>query len=150
MAKKFAIPAANNSLLRKLTQPFYQKYLQAMARTYFMVYHYLEKNADLRDRVQAEYLHFVESGQVGAGSAFHPNSGGFFLQEKLRGYSDEHQKILEEKLGALAVYNWDVAAGFWLRRRIDTTAVAFFELITELLKTYDQEWLMSPPELPEK
>jgi hypothetical protein len=148
-AKKFAIPAAKSKFLRDITQPFYVGYLQDMARTYFMVYQFLEKNTALRDRVKMEYQNFVESGQVGAGGSFHIDGGGWFLQERLRDYPDRHQAVIEEKLGELAFYNWVVSAGFWIRRRIDTTATDFFELLTILLETYDEEWMSNRPQLPE-
>jgi hypothetical protein len=148
-AKKFAIPAKKSTFLRDVTRPFYVGYLQDMARTYFMAYLYLEKNTALRDNVKIAYQNFVESGQVGAGGSFHENSGGLFLQERLRAYPDQHEDKIKEKLGELAFYNWVVAAGFWIRRHIDTTAVAFFELITELLETYDKAWMDNRPQLPE-
>lgn len=146
--RKYAIPAKGNSLLRKATQGFYDKFLRDLARVYYCAYQHLEKHPNLRDQVKEAYLKFVEGGEIQAGGSFVANSGGLMLQGRLRGYADQNQAILEQHLGGAAFYHWVVGSGFWIRREIDTTAAAFMGLLTDLLETYDEAWLARPPQLP--
>ncbi len=71
------------------------------------------------------------------------------LQGALRHYPDQYQRLLEKQLGYSAWYHWVVGSGFWIRRHIDTTAVAFREILVDLLETYDSDWFSNMPQLPE-
>ncbi|MEZ5040681.1 MAG: caspase family protein [Saprospiraceae bacterium] len=147
-AKQHVIPARGNTLLRKATQVFYNKFLRDLARVYYLAYRHLEQHPDLRDGVKAEYLSAVEGGLIQGGGLFNEHSGGLILQESLRAYPDQYQTEMDAKLGEMAFYYWVVASGFWIRRHIDTTAAAFMDILVDLLGTYDSEWLADPPVLP--
>jgi hypothetical protein len=151
-AKKNAIPARNNKFLRNITKPFYDAYLSRMVRVYYLSYQYLERNEPLKNQVIEEYSRYI-AGKWAYKTGEVDNGGSQFLSDRLRGYPDkvfpyENEALYAPELGVLAWYYWDVSASFWIRRHIDTTAVAFYEIINILLSTYDEEWLASPTQLP--
>lgn len=146
-ARKNIIPAKNNAAFRVLTQPFYNAFMRDMARVYYLAYKYLQTHTDLRDRVKKEYFSYSEN-KANFQTEDMYGGGGFFLQSRLRGYPDAHEAELVSILGEMSFYYWVVAAGFWIRRLIDTTAEAFFKILTDLLETYDKDWVSDPPVLP--
>ncbi|MEM7373423.1 MAG: caspase family protein [Bacteroidota bacterium] len=150
-ARNHVIPAKNNAMLRTLTQPFYDSFMRDMARVYYLVYHYLRKHADFRNRVAQEYIVFCETEEVVSESNRRMGyfGGGNFFIRQFGSYANQHEQWLESHMGSMAIYHWDVAAGFWIRRQIDTTSTAFFEILEELLQTYDPDWLKDVPVLPE-
>ena len=147
-ARERVIPAKLNPVLRRLTQPFYDAFLRSLARSYFLTYRYLADHPELVNRVREEYLALVASGDLATPSFSMRGSGGVFLQENFRDYPDRYTPELEALTDELAFYHWVVACGFWVRRRIDTTAEAFKAILDDLLRTYDAEWFADPPALP--
>lgn len=137
-AKANVIPAKNNKILRDLTLPFYNRFMREMAWVYYLSYEHLNAHVDLRDRVKDAYLLQLKNGR----------EGGFYLQQLLRDYPDRHEAEMQKLFGDMAWYYWVVASGFWIRRHIDTTDVTFFEILEDLLSTYDADWLANPPKLP--
>jgi hypothetical protein len=138
------IPAAKDPVLRQLTQPVYDKYMQEMARLYYLAYANLHKNPNLLSEVVRKYQNEIEkpSGQVydlwGKGP-------GPYLHYTFHAYSTEinDRRYKWTKYGYPGLYA-DVASGFWVRRQIDGTSEEFRRLLQKLMETYDADWLRSP------
>lgn len=151
-AKGNVIPAEKDGLLRQATQPFYGHFIRDMARIYYLTYQQLEQQPALRDRVQEQYLGFLKGDIVSTGWVGSDAQGGGIFFENRFGqavwpYVSEIETRAQLDVNN-AYYYWVVSLGFWIRRRIDTTAPAFMEILENLLRTYDAEWLSNPPQLP--
>ncbi|MEM7104105.1 MAG: caspase family protein [Bacteroidota bacterium] len=148
-AKDNVLPAKNNAFLKKVTQPFYNKYLRDMARTYYLTYEQLERKPDLCKNVQKDYLTYLQTGKIPNNKWPGYESGGLFFESQIGiwPFPDE----ISEKAGIEVnnpYYHWVVSLGFWIRRHIDTTALTFKEIMDDLLRTYDTDWFNNPPDLP--
>lgn len=142
-AKDRMIPAMNNEPLRRLTQPFYNNFLQDMSKIYYLTYQQLTYNQAMKERIKAEYLQAVAQGFPGY------YSGGMFFERHFGLW--EKNAELEQLTGIHRVgpyWYWVVSLGFWIRRDIDGTSDDFIEILENLLRTYDSDWLSNPPQLP--
>lgn len=143
------IPAQNHPQLRGVTQPFYDAFLKDMARVYYASYHHLEANPTIKEVVRDSYMMRIQEDLASGNeteAAF--DGSGFFLQEELRQYPDQFQAEIEDQFGDMAWYYWVVSSGFWIRRNVDGTAGAFYDILLQLLNTYDADWISNPPVLP--
>jgi hypothetical protein len=130
-AKTRVIPAKHKPILRKLTQPFFNAYMKDMARAYYMAHAHLKEHPILLERRLAVYANggTYENGESNA-------------QYDLPAYKSPTWQDLDNALGSgYSNYYFYTGIDFWVRRQIDTTASLFFEILQELLTTYDDEWL---------
>ncbi len=145
-AKAHMIPASKSEPLRMLTQPFYDLFVQNMARVYYLTYQQLDKLPTLLETTKVEYLNDLQSGfrQSKSGGLFFENKFGYHLWSKMSEIGE---------LGGIPkeinpYWFWVVSLGFWTRRDIDGTKREFKEILDLLLKTYDKAWFENPPKLP--
>jgi hypothetical protein len=139
----YAVPAAGDESLRRLTQPVYDSYFKDAARVYYGTYHYLRGDPAMLQQVIEGY-----SAAVAKDRAASPKSTGLpnlYLRqafEKLaRSYGQRRLFSQPAQPGEnLNYYTASVAPGFWVRRTIDGTAAKFYELLEKLLDTYDRPW----------
>ena len=136
------VPAATDSTLRELTQPFYKGCLRETARGYYEAYRYISRNPELRDRAAREYLEVIRKHRQAEHTDF-LDAPSSYLQETFRPYAEEYAKRVEAPYGEdrLAFYIAAVGCGFWVRRHIDGTDVEFANLLEKVLQTYDAQWL---------
>jgi len=167
-AKEYVIPASKNAVLRTLTQPFFNAFILQIARAYFLSYQYLKREATYRVYVQKEYVQYLDNIQKGKEpnhglddspetvnriygrqfAQYQYEGGGLFLEERFKTFGEAYDKAFNKTEYYIGYYYSTTACGFWIRRHIDGTAAAFFEILELLLETYDKEWKASPPALP--
>ncbi len=152
-----AIPAAEDESLRRITQPFYDKFLREMSRYYYIVYLDIQAQPRIRKEVVPRFLRDIEKFRkvpfddkaMGAGP------GGYLQNEVFYNYADQFGRFNREgkrvtlfpwSSGQLDPYYPNVAGAFWVRRMVDETHDAFAGLLRKLLFTYDRKWLSSAPE----
>ena len=152
-----AIPAAEDETLRRITQPFYDKFLREMSRYYYIVYLDIQAQPRIRKEVVPRFLRDIEKFRkvpfddkaMGAGP------GGYLQNEVFYNYADQFGRFNPQgKLvtlfpwssGQLDSYYPNVAGAFWVRRMVDETHDAFADLLRKLLSTYDRKWLSTAPE----
>ncbi|MCV6636449.1 hypothetical protein [Candidatus Albibeggiatoa sp. nov. NOAA] len=117
------IPAADDEELRELTQPFYDQYVQPLARTYYQSYQSLQENADYFAEETKLYADAVKKRQL-------PD----YYYEKFYDFADLYE----------SGYNGNVVKGavaFWIRRNVDGTIDQFVAGLEKLLSTYDAGFL---------
>ncbi len=79
----------------------------------------------------------------------------FYLAYRLKNaVAKIRSKVMQEYEEAVGTNNYYTARMFWNRRRIDRTAPLFFDILKDLLYTYDDKWITKtaanlPPELDE-
>jgi len=127
IVKKDLKKTLSNKKFVKKTQSLYDSKFKNMARAYYDAYYYVNMNAYLAPTAD-RYIESIEGGAP------------LDLQEVFRDYS----QAMEQK--GFSWYESNVAAGFWVRRHIDNTDKYFLDLITELVKTYDKEFIGQPEE----
>lgn len=154
-AKTRVVPAANNEALKFATQPFYDNYFRNMARMYFLTYQQLYHRPEVKERIKAGYLSHLAALRAGPVPEFEGlggNSGALYFEDQLgrQIWGDPIQNV--ERAGQISVnngyYYWVVSLGFWIRRSIDGTDADFYDILAELLYTYDNDWISNPPEIP--
>jgi len=120
------IPGAEDNGFRQVTQPFYDKHLAVLARSYCRTYQAMHHDPEVVDQLKTEYLAYLDDSSLG----FSFNGGRFSAYSNPMGY-------IEPGLFSTHAH---VAAGFWLRREIDGTADEFITVIRKVLETYDQAY----------
>lgn len=136
-AKTRVIPAKNNPLLRQLTQPFYNTYMRGMARSYYIALLHLQKHPELFDS-RVEF--YATGGTLSTGA----RPENFYTQHGE--YTPPEWSDIQTLLGDYSGHYFYTGIDFWARRNIDTTAEAFAEILSDLLTTYDQDWLDTGPD----
>jgi len=113
-----------NTTIRTATQPMYDKYLKKPARTYHQAYRFLEGAVDLEE-VKKAYLNHIANRTLP------------------QGYIHSFDKIDQIELQRTGHDFWHAhtALGFWVRRAIDKTDIAFFDGLKTLLETYDAKYI---------
>ena len=122
--KNNLIPAAQEPAFRELTQPFFDKYVQKLARTFYLVHELLFDDPDYLKQEQSAYLELVNHRQL---------PYGYSLKYK-------NFKNLSEK-GYLE-FDIATAVSFWIRRIIDGTENEFFSGLKLLMTTYDSSFAL--------
>lgn len=117
------IPAADDEILRKLTQPFYDKYVQRLARTYYETYQGLQNDTNYFTQKTQQYAEAVKEARL-------PHD----YYEQFYDFAD------------LAQFGHDGhvvrgAVGFWIRRNVDNTINQFVAGLEKLLSTYDAAFI---------
>lgn len=151
--KKKALPAKNNKLIRQFTRPLYTKFLKEIARTYYLVYHYLSFNESwagvlikayseevrIQSEIPAPEIHEEDLNDIpkwrwpdGFGNYF----SNLNFQDTDKTYLDLAEQVMDSINDHIPV-----AVGFWVRRSIDGTAHLFYDLLNDLIDTYDHNWL---------
>ena len=128
---KYAIPAERDSILRRLTMPFYTKFLQVHIRNFYNVYKYHEKNPQVLATQIEAYHDQMDSG--------HPITNTFQFYISDAGSADAPVIIPQERQFGEEMFA-NVAGSFWFRRNIDETAPYFRDILVKLLRTYDPHW----------
>jgi len=126
-AKKHLIPGATDVAFRQITQPVYDALIKNMARTYYLTHESLGKK-QLWEAEKQQYLEKIEKRTL-------PDCC----------YWERYWKWSFGK--GLSKYQITSSIGFWIRRSIDGTEHEFFEMLIKLMRTYDAEFLISPPRL---
>jgi hypothetical protein len=154
-----AIPAAHDEGLRRLTQPFYDRYLRELCRYYYITYLDVQAAGPrIEDEVIPRFEQDLEKFStvpfdeqaMGAGP-------GDYLQytvftdyaTQFARYDNTRKRwvsIFPWSSGEMDVYHPPVAGPFWIRRRVDGTAEDFATLLRQMLATYDRAWLTTAPE----
>ena len=115
-AKEILEQANQNAAFHAIAQQVYDSKLKSMARSFYRGHEYVkQEGSDLDDYTFADRFHVFNA------------------------YSD-----LEDVEG-YDLYEAFVIPGFWVRRKEDGTADAFFDLLNMMLNTYDAEYLEGEP-----
>jgi hypothetical protein len=123
---------------KKLGQQIYDDQLSGMAKSYYKAYQFINSSpqipayprnssktaTSLEDVIQT-YKNKMQIEDEDAGD---------YIQEVFRPYADSAEKA------DLDWYLSSVAAGFWVRRKIDGTDKDFFALLEYVIATYDAEF----------
>lgn len=126
------IPEKPSTDFLQMTQLIYTEQLQALARTYYLVYRVLQLNPDYRNAEQQRYQHLIET------------------QELPEVYSTANYFDMDSNYAELAQYGESAytvssAMTFWLRRFMDGTADEFIAVLSKFLKIYDVSFLNQFP-----
>ena len=119
------IPGRQDPILRRQLQPVYDMHLRRTARGFYIAHQNLKAQPRRMKQVQARYLELLEAKK----------DAGDFLQETFRADTDRYEKSGHDW------YEMNVAHGFWVRRANDGTIDEFLTALTQLLETYDSNFL---------
>jgi hypothetical protein len=146
-AQRYAVPAADDPVLRQFTQPMYDRYIRALARGYYDTYHYLQQQPDVLARVVRGYQEVVDTDRKrGLKSSGIPSLYRQAFDQYARSYGKRGWFSRPAQPGTdLDFYYAGTAAGFWVRRTIDGTAQKWYQLLENLIGTYDPRWLRKDP-----
>lgn len=123
---------------KKLGQKIYDGQLSGMAKSYYKAYQFINSSPKIppypRNSAEAptsldEVIQIYRNKMATEGE-----DAGDYIQEVFRPYSDSAEKA------DLDWYLSNVAAGFWVRRKMDGTYESFFELLEYVINTYDAEF----------
>ena len=103
-------------------QGLYDSELKQYLRTYYISYDVGTNNNQVIDG----YLSAINERNGGPSS---------FLQESFRGFAESSER------NGYDVYEAFSCPGFWVRRSIDGTADEFHQLLTMIMKTFDEQFL---------
>jgi hypothetical protein len=143
-AIEHGIPAAEDEAFRSLTQPIYDEFLREIARAYYLIHAYVTQLPPERiEQIKQSYLQEIEQWQGQPYEKDFATGPGHYIQYEVPEFDSNTNFIstLDLPSNSLLVYNANVACGFWIRRDIDGTQEAFYELLQKLLETYDPEYL---------
>ena len=141
---RWALPALRDEEFRERTQGIYNRFVQPLARTYWVTYGKLAANPEFWQQEQ-DYL---MSGIAAGGVDFHYERFFFFLNPYFVDNPDADFGFFSDRGFDGGIYDGNVvktAVGFWLRRGIDQTAPLFADALTEVLSTYDPTFLARHP-----
>ena len=125
-----AFPFKRHSLLKKLTQTFFECNLRDLARTHYLAGQYWEEHPREKEDTIKDYLSTIKDYKS---SGYKTN-----VWLEVQYSADIDNSILRTAASDPARYS---ALGFWIRRHMDRTAEQFKELLLDLLQTYDAQWL---------
>ena len=111
--------------------------MRDMARSYYIALLHLQKHPALFD----SRVDFYAKGGVLSTGARPEN---FYTQDGE--YTPPEWSDIQTLLGDYSGHYFYTGIDFWARRNIDTTAEAFAEILSDLLTTYDQDWLDTEPD----
>jgi hypothetical protein len=131
---KYAIPAHQDSFLRRLTMPFYTKFLQVQIRNFYNIYKYHAKNDYILPAMAEAYL--AQSGDI----SDEDKSTFWFYYNFVVSASTPPEMPEERGFDKNETVAW-VACAFWLRRTLDGTMEYFRAILEKMLQAYDPEWL---------
>lgn len=154
-----AIPATRDEGLRRLTQPFYDRYLRELCRYYYITYLDLQAAGPrIDDEVIPRFeqdldtfssVPFDERGMgTGPGDYLQYTVFADYATQFAR-YDNARKRwvsIFAWSSGEMDVYHPNVAGPFWVRRRVDGTSEDFATLLRQMLSTYDRAWFTTAPE----
>lgn len=137
-----AVPATQNRVFRKLTQRYYDKYIKKSAMLYFEAYnqgfHIGDYGSDynlnryMKDIEENGYV--SEANFVRYCNVLNPHYSEYEGEGDIDGdYSREEATEEEEAQEYILGY----ATMFWMRRSIDGTIGLFYDLLYELVTTYE-------------
>jgi hypothetical protein len=134
-ARENLIPTATEGPFKETIKRVYNKFLQKMARAYYVSYQYVNNHPEELKRVKTEYLRLVEryKGEPWQGIGTDP---GLYIQYKA---FQPFMKEMEKR--GYEIYSISVAPGFWVRRSVDGTAEEIFKGLEKLMRTYDAQFL---------
>lgn len=117
---KHLIPAARSPAFRALTQPWYDRYMQRLARTFYVTHEQLFADLNYLEQEKNTYLELLNSKQL-------PD---FYAESAYWNFGN---------LEAKGFSNYEIAMTtlFWIRRIIDGTEDEFFAGLKTLMETYD-------------
>jgi len=116
------LPAKNSPAIRELTQPFYERYLQQRARTWYVVQETLAADPLFFQAELSAYQAFLTAKeQATFGRDYY-----YYAKLPEQGYSE---------------YEVDSAVRFWMRREIDGTRAIFTAGLRDLLQLYDSAFV---------
>lgn len=141
--RKFFIPAIHNVSFRSLTQSNYDLYIKRLARTFFAVYRKLNSNPEFYAKEVNRYNNLIVEKRL---DPFYLERFVLFMKPEYTDGEDledsakfktfKGDEEFEEELVKQVI-------GFWIRRKIDQTDFLFFEGLSDLLLSYDFEFLKS-------
>lgn len=111
-------------LFKKVIKSVYDNHLKSMANTYHRAYDYLHQDAAYLQNLQSRYLSMIASPAGTANGA---------LQEEFRSFAEQLEKAEQSD-----VYEGFTAPAFWLRRSIDGTDQALFDLLSMVIQAMEQ------------
>jgi hypothetical protein len=132
--KKYAIPAHQDSVLQRLTMPFYTKFLQVQVRNFYNTYKYHAKNDYILPAMAKAYLELPEERSD-------EDKSTFWFYDNFTVSSSAPPEMPEERSFDRNETFASVACAFWLRRTLDGTIEHFRGILVKLLLAYDPKWL---------
>jgi hypothetical protein len=108
------------------TQFFYDNECKRYLRTLFLAYDVAANRQDIMEGYKKAIAKNENS---------YLDNPSFYLQESFRAFAETAE------LSGYDVYESFTCPGFWVRRSIDGTESQFYELLTLMMKTYDNDFL---------
>ena len=118
--------ATENTAFVEATRPYYKGHLRQLAATLFVTHELLVRQPELLESMKADLLNFVEDRSA----ARQPVYYGFMNLENKPMYRQGFEDA-----------EVNTAVGFWVRRDIDGTRQAFFNILGDIVEVYDEEFL---------
>jgi hypothetical protein len=123
---------------KKLGQQIYDAQLSGMAKSYYKAHQFINSSPQIPayPRNSSEAATSLEEviQTYKNKMQIEEEDAGDYIQEVFRPYADRAEKA------DLDWYLSNVAAGFWVRRKIDGTDKDFFALLEYVIATYDAEF----------
>lgn len=134
-----AIPGASSSKVRKALQPAYDKAIKPLARVFWVSGRKLFAHPGFLNKEKKRYLGLVAAGKTsGYYEPFFFFMNPRFIKTTRRSFNAFYKRGFD---GGVSGNVTKTCVAFWIRRSIDGTARAFFDGLTELLRTYDKRFL---------
>lgn len=130
-----------------LTQFTYNQYLKAMSRSYYLTYHWLQISEEwLMNPLAVKYSHkpsaMINMKSLKARYLQSLSTGNpVDLGEAVRAPTEALDKQYQGHINELSWYHINTALSWWVRRNIDQTDIIFYEILREIIKVYDPEFI---------
>ncbi|GAB5537476.1 MAG: hypothetical protein Rubg2KO_37250 [Rubricoccaceae bacterium] len=128
---------------RRIAQPVYDRYVQRLARAYWLALKDLEADGfpeSLPPGPASDYAAYLEGGPFPGDPAY---GGGISTYGLFGDMSEPIADRLTQPGGNIymPLYETSTAFGFWVRRQVDGTAETFADGLSDLMQALDAEWL---------